>query len=745
MNSEAGFSHFAEMKGVPSGPYLLQMGELLKTGSRGCLCESAIKKLAGGEIPDPGLSLCLGHLASCPDCSDRLDRELRSVTFAERLARSSAEDDAPLEFLEGAFAAPEDSPPGPALGEGDLGSIGRYRITGLIGRGLSALTWAAFEPELDRHVAVKMLRPAFAADPDVRSAFLMEARAMAAIHHEGIVPVHTVDEAEGVPFLVMPLLEGESLGERLSRGPLNRREARRITLEVASALRAAHACGLVHRDVKPSNIWIRRKADGSESAMLLDFGVALPSEAGGSTSGSAGYKSPEQSLGAPCDPRTDCFALGCVVFEMLTGRKAWPSSQADLAKLTLPAADPAVPTAWRPLLRSLLSLDPAARPATMEEVAGLVPPEARPWGALVACGLMLALMLAFGVGWMLVWKPGPRPGAPSAPETVAPEVPRPPVATAPAGLKPRLVLRGDPSMPAAVSSDGKVLAMARSGGLVELFSTDNGKPLGAVNTQGPVRHMALDFTGAVLVTANPDGKVTAYKTDKGDVLPGFDKSLSEGKFDWGGAAGDSFLMLSGGRLTVSAPDPKNSNKWLERAIPNPPRTADNKPRPFSNFAICPNTNLVAALVNDQSLSIHDVAAMRLIQVQPTMRPAFKQVRQVIWKNPATCAMVYDRQVVEVEIREKGQREIAIWELPRAALAFAWVGEAEFAMVSDGGGKVPTLALGRRGKRETHTELDTGGAWVESLAWIPASLTLAPRSLVAYCRDGSARFYTIPAR
>ena len=76
----------------------------------------------------------------------------------------------------------------------------------------------------------------------------------------------------------------------------------------------------------------------------------------------------------------------------------------------------------------------------------------------------------------------------------------------------------------------------------------------------------------------------------------------------------------------------------------------------------------------------------------------------------------------------------------AALAFAWVGEAEFAMVSDGGGKVPTLALGRRGKRETHTELDTGGAWVESLAWIPAS-----RSLAAFCRDGSARFYTIPAR
>ena len=204
----------------------------------------------------------------------------------------------------------------------------------------------------------------------------------------------SVDEAEGVPFLVMPLLEGESLHQLLSRGPLNRREARRITLEVASALRAAHACGLVHRDVKPSNIWIRRKADGSESAMLLEFGVALPSEAGGSTSGSAGYKSPEQSLGAPCDPRTDCFALGCVVFEMLTGRKAWPSSQADLAKLTLPAADPAVPTAWRPLLRSLLSLDPAARPATMEEVAGLVPPEARPKGALVACGLMLALMLA---------------------------------------------------------------------------------------------------------------------------------------------------------------------------------------------------------------------------------------------------------------------------------------------------------------------------------------------------------------
>ena len=93
MNSEAGISHFAEMKGVPSGSYLLQMGELLKTGSRGCLCESAIKKLAGGEIPDPGLSLCLGHLASCPDCSDRLDRELRKFVGADQNQRKHGKSD----------------------------------------------------------------------------------------------------------------------------------------------------------------------------------------------------------------------------------------------------------------------------------------------------------------------------------------------------------------------------------------------------------------------------------------------------------------------------------------------------------------------------------------------------------------------------------------------------------------------------------------------------------------------------
>jgi len=722
------------------GPSLCMAHELLKTGKRGCLGDSAIKKLAGGEIPEPGLSLFLGHVADCPECADRLELQMRGVTFAEP-GPVEAGDDAPVEFLEQeAPPAAGELPPGPPLREGDLGSIGRYGVEGLIGRGLSAVTWAAFEPELGRHVAIKMLRPAFAADPEVRADFLMEARAMAAIHHEGIVPVLTVDEAAGIPFLVMPLLRGESLQDRLARGPLGADLARRFTLQVCSALAAAHASGLVHRDVKPSNIWIRREGEGTESAMLLDFGIAVPSETGGSRSGTAGYRSPEQSLGEACDSRSDYFALGCVVYEMLTGRKAWPVGAAG-ADLAQPLADPAVPAGWKPLLRSLFCLDPSGRPASPAEIARLVPGHNRWLGMPAAVGLMLVLMVAFGVAWVSMWKPGPRPGAPyevepapvavTNPPAAPVAVTNPPAAPAQAGLKAFAVFQGQRGCRPALSLDGKAVALATQVSRVRLVSVANGAPLLEFDAGGPVGPMALGAAFHAVFRAKESLGVGIFDAQSGKFLESFQVDQKT-PVAWAGAANDKLVFAYSGKLCCARQEAPGG-AWKKTSLSSP--STNGVSAKVEEISVLRGTDLVGVHYSDRTLCVVNIKENKRVFILGHASTDDLPGRIVDWRNPECCVVVGNRKVLEFFISGKEKGQNAMWQLPAPALGFAWMGPETFAAATDSGGMVPKLWLGKRGSRTPLAELDTGGAWIERLQWIESAHMLA-----AFGIDGSVRLY-----
>src|SRR5262249_39255480 len=148
--------------------------------------------------------------------------------------------------------------PGPDPTEAiDLGSMGPYRILEILGLGGMGVVYRAEDPQLQRRVAVKALRPHVMADPGARERFLREARVVALIEHEHVVPIYHVGEEDGVPFLVMPLLKGESLDKWLERTPdVPLPEVLRLGREIASGLAAAHGRGLVHRDVKPANVWL---------------------------------------------------------------------------------------------------------------------------------------------------------------------------------------------------------------------------------------------------------------------------------------------------------------------------------------------------------------------------------------------------------------------------------------------------------------------------------------------------------
>src|SRR3989442_8368858 len=267
--------------------------------------------------------------------------------------------------------------------------LGLYEIVSALGVGGMGEVYRAHDMRLERDVAIKILPEIFAADPERLARFEREAKVLASLNHPNIAAIHSLEETNGVHALVLELVEGDTLADRIERGAIPIDEVLPIAKQVADALEAAHEQGIIHRDLKPANIKLRE--DGR--VKVLDFGLAKLTEAQGAglqasgpavsisptiTSpammtgagvilGTAAYMSPEQAKGRPADKRSDMWAYGCVLYEMLTGRRAFDGEDvsdtfASVLKgqpdwTALPAETPAV---IRRLLRRALEKDPRA-------------------------------------------------------------------------------------------------------------------------------------------------------------------------------------------------------------------------------------------------------------------------------------------------------------------------------------------------------------------------------------------------
>ncbi|HEX9984274.1 MAG TPA: protein kinase [Thermoanaerobaculia bacterium] len=241
-------------------------------------------------------------------------------------------------------------------------TLGPYRIAGILGEGGMGTVYRARDTRLGRDVAIKVLTNVTLSDRERLLRFEQEARATGMLNHPNLLTIYDVGEADGTPFLVSELLEGETLGSRLGRGPLSTRRALDAALQMAQGLAAAHDKNIVHRDLKPDNVFLTR--DGR--VKILDFGIAKLSARDGEAPfggaatepgmvlGTVGYMSPEQIRGEPVDARSDIFSFGAILFEMLTGRRAFKRNSAietlsailkedppDVTELT-PGAPPAV-------------------------------------------------------------------------------------------------------------------------------------------------------------------------------------------------------------------------------------------------------------------------------------------------------------------------------------------------------------------------------------------------------------------
>jgi serine/threonine protein kinase len=247
----------------------------------------------------------------------------------------------------------------------------RYRLLAVLGTGGMATVWRARDDMLGREVAVKVLSPQHATDPEFLARFEREARHAAAVSHARLVTVFDCGVERGTPFIVMELVAGRTLRQVLDEtGPLPPGQAVAVAVAVCEGLEAAHAAGLVHRDITPANIVLN-----GDEVKILDFGIARAdgtraATATGTVLGTAAYLSPEQASGQSASPQSDLYALGCVLFEMLTGRPPFTADSAVGLAYRQVHDDPGPPSAWRPGLPAgldritapLLAKDPAARP-----------------------------------------------------------------------------------------------------------------------------------------------------------------------------------------------------------------------------------------------------------------------------------------------------------------------------------------------------------------------------------------------
>jgi serine/threonine protein kinase len=341
--------------------------------------------------------------------------------------------------------------------------VGRYEIVGLLGAGGMGEVYRARDTRLNRVVALKVLLRGLSGDLLRRERFEREAQAISSLNHPHICTLYDVGSHEGTDYLVMELLEGQTMAERIQRGPLPLDEAIRHGIQIADALEAAHRRGIVHRDLKPANVFLARSGgpSGQPIAKLLDFGIAKaidPSPAAdadqatlteeGTVLGTLQYMAPEQLEGRAADTRSDLFAFGAVLYEMLTGRRAFvgdsPSkiiaAVLDSEPLPLGEAQPLAPPLLEHVVMTCLAKNPDERwqsAADVRRQLAWIASNARP-GAVPAAtsgssaglrgrrtALVGACIVALGIASLLTWVSWSGQGAVSVPSETRLEIATP--------------------------------------------------------------------------------------------------------------------------------------------------------------------------------------------------------------------------------------------------------------------------------------------------------------------------------
>lgn len=368
----------------------------MESSSRGaspdCPIEEELTAYARGQLAAEAAEIVAQHVAGCGSCGHAV-AELKARDNAETGVLLRTDDDARFPATE---SLSQDSPEddwnedrfdltlfAPAVRDGALGRLGKYDVLSILGSGGMGVVFKAFDEELRRPVALKVLNRELSSSATARRRFVREARAAAAVNHSNVVTIHGVETHNELPFIVMECVSGISLRERLRRQRLEPLEVLRISAQIATGLAAAHLQGVIHRDIKPGNILLE---DGQSRVKITDFGLARAAIDNVELTsryralGTPAYMSPEQVRGETIDARSDLFSLGCVMYAMFTGHSPFHGRTAlecsrkvvDETPPPLNIVDPNAPPFLAEIVSRLLEKNPDHRFQSAQELAALL-------------------------------------------------------------------------------------------------------------------------------------------------------------------------------------------------------------------------------------------------------------------------------------------------------------------------------------------------------------------------------------
>lgn len=545
----------------------------INLASSDCPTTPELNLFATGDLPGIDFEKLALHIESCNICLNKLESSLFDNEKDEFLKHIKPIDEkfiselqTPSEILQKALALSGRGDPAhhiekyrplfakPSF-EGDLGTFGKFRIIAEIGYGGMGMVFDAYDTLAHRRIALKTLRPDLLGNQTLRVLFLDEARMAAKLVHPNIVLLLDVDTIEGVPYITMPLLKGESLQEFLSTNPggVGLPLFMHIARQLLSGLEHLHLKGLVHRDIKPSNIFLETGLDGKPHAILLDLGLARLEDVAGNSKlglGTPEFAAPEQIQGAKFDSRADIFSLGKVFEKMLHGLDHQPSIQPVKNFPWNLQSDPLAD-----LIHRMTDPIPSNRPASVKDVTKSL--EYKPRLKLLRVGTLIlpfvlvamALLIYFSfnrVGPSLINSSNTNPVAIEPIATVATSL----------DLKPAHVFLGKNFILSSISGDGKIFAyISYQNTLILNYANDPAKKADVELPYDP-NSVVLNQDGNLLAVSSVGGNLSIVKIPTGLVLFTMQdkEKIQFERLEWGGKNSDVLLFSQNNKLFQLKPE-----------------------------------------------------------------------------------------------------------------------------------------------------------------------------------------------
>lgn len=669
-----------------------------------CPSPFILRAIATGGIQEPLLGVYLQHLEHCDHCCAEIDREAVAWTGVAAGSREEqateswkAQDTSDrgewvgdwLETLKRATPVPA------AENDGPVGQrLGPFRVVSVLGEGASAVVYEAIDEDLDRRVVLKVLRSIHGGDPGRRQMVVVEARALAAVQHQAIMPLLQLFWFQESPVLVFPRLPGETLADALAAGRVTCRAGLEVVRDVARGLGHCHSLGVFHYDVKPTNIWLHRLSDGQDKPLLFDFGL---SGGVGDSVGTPGYSDPTAVASRRPESR-DLFSLGVVLHECLAECADVPAGARDLVRrLTVAPVD------QRP--------HAAAVAADIDRILGA---QGRSrWMVAAAAGLAaLAVTAAVAVPRFLVQPAGAGrtvENGPLAPESILPA-------------------RGTP---ARVSADAAIQVFVGEGPSLQVVDVATGETRAKVALRFHPDRLELNADASRAAVASDGGEVAIVDIPTGQVEVTHTFAEGVSSIGWSGWNRDVLVVLSD-REVVGFFEGKGARlagetlpQWSYAPLRN--RVA--------RMATLHGAEAIVSLDDRGVITIWSVGNLTPdmeVSLPPVADPEAAEV-QIGWKGPGVCYLVRGTSVVSYATHHA----IVTDMVSAPPTAIVWSNDSEYAVLTEGEGGSSRIVLGDTQRPDWSRECDTGGERIERI-----EILKDHRHLAAITAAGEARIYRL---